>query len=352
MPYSVDRWPRLLFILVAFVSPAGAAHSPGTSGKGGSTAEMSGEVTSTTDGDTITVSGVGPVRLIGVDTPEEFHPTKPVQFMARQASEFTRKAVLGKRVTLEFEDERRDKYDRTLAYVTLPDGRMLNAELIRTGYAFAYLKFPFKRKNQFVALEAEAKKAGRGVWRDGGLAEVRWLKEQGRPDFSVFEMENAQWGIRFGDFVLARVPPERLAPELESLRLAVNERSPGDLAKELDRRGFRQSSGKTIDVGPPNVLGKTIPWEDAGDFIGREAVVEGLVVKTHNSGKACFLNFHNNWKRYFNGVIFAADFPKFPDRPEGFYLNRRVQIRGLIEDHEGHPEIVVNDPRQIKIVKD
>ena len=116
------------------------------------------------DGDTLELSTGERVRLIGVDTPETKDPRKPVQYFGQEATAFTRRMVEGKRVRLEYDQERRDKYGRTLAYVYLEDGTFLNAEIIRQGYGFAYTRFPFKYLEEFRKLEGEAREAGRGLW--------------------------------------------------------------------------------------------------------------------------------------------------------------------------------------------
>jgi micrococcal nuclease len=116
------------------------------------------------DGDTIRVQGVGPVRLIGVDTPEVVDPRRAVQPFGREASAFVRRLVEGQVVRLEYDWQRTDKYRRTLAYVYLPDGTLLNAEIIRQGYGFAYTQYPFKLLDEFRALEREAREASRGLW--------------------------------------------------------------------------------------------------------------------------------------------------------------------------------------------
>ncbi len=69
-----------------------------------------------------------------------------------------------KRVRLEYDQERRDKYGRTLPYVYLEDGTFLNGEIIRQGYGFAYTRLPFKYLEEFRKLEREAREAGRGLW--------------------------------------------------------------------------------------------------------------------------------------------------------------------------------------------
>ena len=117
------------------------------------------------DGDTLLLSNGERVRLIGVDTPELHHPLKPVQYFAREASEFTREMAEGKRARLEYDWQNRDRYGRLLAYVYLEDGTFLNAEIIRQGYGFAYTKYPFRYREEFRQYEREARENGRGLWK-------------------------------------------------------------------------------------------------------------------------------------------------------------------------------------------
>ncbi len=303
------------------------------------------------DGDTLFVSRVGAVRLIGVDTPETSHPTKPGQFMGKEAAEFVKKLVIRKIVALEFDEERKDKYNRTLAYVYLKDGRMLNAELIKQGYAVAYTRFPFRHMQEFVKLEAEARQKGIGLWARNGLAEYDWLQEHPHASFTVFEMANRLWGVQAGDYACLRIPSEKLMSELDAYRLAVHEYSPKDLKRFFEQRGCHKTGSVQMAPEKEPKAAKIISWEDAGDYIGEWVTVKGKIVKTHNSGKACFLNFHNNWKKYFTAVIFSYDFYSFPRPPEKVYLNKTVHVTGLVKDHEGKPEIILQKASQIKIVE-
>jgi micrococcal nuclease len=123
------------------------------------------QVTRVIDGDTLLLSNGERVRLIGVDTPELYHPLKPVQYFAEEASQFTRKMAEGKRVRLEYDWRRLDRYNRLLAYVYLEDGTFLNAEIIRQGYGFAYTKYPFRYMEQFLKYEREARENERGLWK-------------------------------------------------------------------------------------------------------------------------------------------------------------------------------------------
>lgn len=121
------------------------------------------------DGDTIVVKISGheeTVRFIGADTPETHDPRKPVQCFGPEAAAHTKSLVTGRSVRLaaDPQDSDRDKYGRLLRYVYLPDGTLLNAELIRDGYAFAYTVFPFSKLEDFQALETQARDSNVGLW--------------------------------------------------------------------------------------------------------------------------------------------------------------------------------------------
>jgi len=116
------------------------------------------------DGDTIVLDGNEKVRLIGVDTPETKDPRKPIQYFGKEASEFTKRMVEGKKVRLEYDWQRKDKYGRTLAYIYIEDGTFLNAEIIKQGYGHAYTRFPFKYLEDFRQYERESRENQRGLW--------------------------------------------------------------------------------------------------------------------------------------------------------------------------------------------
>ena len=116
------------------------------------------------DGNTIVLNNGERVRLIGVDTPETKQPQKPVEYFGKEASAFTNRMVEGKEVRLEYDWQKRDKYNRLLAYVYLKDGTFINAEIVKQGYGHAYSKFPFKYLEQFRQYEKQARENKRGLW--------------------------------------------------------------------------------------------------------------------------------------------------------------------------------------------
>lgn len=125
-------------------------------------------VTHVYDGDTLKV-GPYKVRLLGVNTPEMEWKEKgrKRECFALKAKNFVDSLVHEKRVRLEQDPrgDKKDKYNRILAYVYLGD-LLINAELIKRGYGFAMTHFPFSKKRDFKRLEQEAQTYKRGLWRE------------------------------------------------------------------------------------------------------------------------------------------------------------------------------------------
>ena len=103
--------------------------------------------------------------MIGVETPETRHPLKQVQYFGREASAFTKSRLLYRAIYLAFDWFLRDKYNRLMAYIYLPDGSCHNADLIREGYAHTYTWVPFKFLEEFRDLERYARENKRGLWK-------------------------------------------------------------------------------------------------------------------------------------------------------------------------------------------
>ena len=97
------------------------------------------DVVRVVDGDTIIVNIDGEetkVRFIGVNTAESVHPdeTKNTE-IGKESSEWTAELLSGQQVYLEYDIDKTDDYGRTLAYVYLSDGRMVQEELLKAGMA-------------------------------------------------------------------------------------------------------------------------------------------------------------------------------------------------------------------------
>ena len=120
------------------------------------------------DGDTIEVvrgtGSVDVVRLLGVDTPETVHRDRPVECHGPEASAFTRSRLLGRRVRLAFDAERRDAFGRLLAFVSV-DRELFNETLLAEGYGRLLVVPPNGRHGRrLLHAQLDARRNGRGLW--------------------------------------------------------------------------------------------------------------------------------------------------------------------------------------------
>lgn len=146
--------------------PATARTAPIVNGKWGT-------VTRVVDGDTVEIDNGEKVRLIGVNAPETVKPDAPAFPMGKEASDFTKSQLEGKRVLLETDVQTRDRYGRTLGYLYVKDPKsrddvekyMFNAILIREGYAQLMTVPPnVKYSDLFVKLQKQAREQNKGLW--------------------------------------------------------------------------------------------------------------------------------------------------------------------------------------------
>jgi endonuclease YncB( thermonuclease family) len=115
------------------------------------------------DGDTVEIEGGERVRYLGIDAPET-GPPSGVEYYGEEATEKNRELVEGEVVGLEWDVQPRDEYGRWLCYVWLDD-IMVNAELVRLGYAYGYNLPPnIRYRELFLRLEREAREQKLGLW--------------------------------------------------------------------------------------------------------------------------------------------------------------------------------------------
>ncbi len=139
---------------------------------------LSGRVLWVYDGDTLKVENIGKVRLIGIDTPEykassrdrfytkNFHiKPKKLREISQQAKKYNIQQTKGKNVRLELGQTQKDKHNRLLAYVYLPDGKMLNRVLLTKGLATVFRRYDFQYKEDFLKAEKKAQKKELGLWK-------------------------------------------------------------------------------------------------------------------------------------------------------------------------------------------
>lgn len=132
-----------------------------------------GKVVAVYDGDTIKVKyqngQAEKVRLIGVNCPELENDREEVRYLAQVAKRFTFYFLFNKKIKLTYDEQFRDKYGRVLAYVWLEDSTFFNNLIIREGFAFVFLRYPFKEEYQKMFRESEeyARLNNKGLWSVG-----------------------------------------------------------------------------------------------------------------------------------------------------------------------------------------
>jgi micrococcal nuclease len=337
--------------------------------RGPASAAETGVVDEVLDGDTLRVRTAGSaesvtVRLIGIDAPERSHPSVGKEFFSDEAASRLSSLCRGKTVLMETDAEETDKYGRLLRYVFLPppDGRLLNEEMLRAGMARAYTRFPFSRKSAFLAAEGNARREGAGLWKDGGMAEARWLAAGNAAPVEVFPSGGRTFVLAWKGLAKPGVERGDLPKEIEGVLRLRGELSDAEFAANARDRGFRridpsaEGPGNRLPPGPgahradSAVPGTVIPWEEAHRHRGGEIVVEGTIVRTHRTSDVLYLNFHPNWKRYLTLVIFVKDLPLFPADPEKAYRGKKVRVRGEVKLFKDRPEMVVRSPGDITVV--
>jgi endonuclease YncB( thermonuclease family) len=152
-----DARPRL---------PADAGAIPSASGSEGNRRIEGRALVS--DGDTIEVAGVR-IRLEGIDAPEAAQTCETAAGApwpcGRVATRTLERLIGERRVTCEALGL--DKYGRTLGLCRV-DGRDINAEMVRQGMAWAFVRY----SQRYVREEAEARAQRRGIWT--GTATPAW----------------------------------------------------------------------------------------------------------------------------------------------------------------------------------
>ncbi|WP_408006133.1 thermonuclease family protein [Pseudalkalibacillus sp. A8] len=150
------------------------------------------KVTKVVDGDTFKVDYEGEeetIRLLLVDTPETVHPNKPEQPFGKEANNFIKEKLAGKRVKLELDVSERDKYGRILAYAYDLDGNMLNEMLLEKGLARVAYIFPPNTKyvDRFQEIQRGAQQKEIGIW-----SIENYVTEDGYGDEHANEQESSK----------------------------------------------------------------------------------------------------------------------------------------------------------------
>jgi micrococcal nuclease len=125
------------------------------------------------DGDTIVLTDGRRVRYIGINAPEIDHEDQKAQPFGYKSRIFNKQLVSRRKIRLEFDKGRHDRYGRWLAYIFLSDGSFLNARLLQAGYAYYLFRKPnLKYDTILLKAQREAMRSKKGLWH-------RWQEKKG-----------------------------------------------------------------------------------------------------------------------------------------------------------------------------
>jgi endonuclease YncB( thermonuclease family) len=160
---SWERVWRIALVAAALALATPAAAGPESLRDGGSAL-----VTGVIDGDTVTLDDGREVRFVGIQAPKLplGRPAFTKWPLADEARDALAELAAGQRVGLRYGGRETDRYGRALAHLVTADGRWLQGEMLRRGLARVY-SFADNRAlvPEMLAIEAQARAAGRGIWR-------------------------------------------------------------------------------------------------------------------------------------------------------------------------------------------
>lgn len=159
------------------------------------------------DGDTFKTTRGEKVRLLGINTPEVMHDTQPSEPLGESARLYLQQHITGQTVRLEYDQQRKDIYGRTLAHVYLSDGTWINQALVQKGLAHVYTFAPNVGKAaQLLFSEHRPIDKQSGIW---GVARFKLLQStdvnnQHIGQFRIIQGNIARtdangWGFQFAN---------------------------------------------------------------------------------------------------------------------------------------------------------
>ena len=170
MRVKIYKTTQMRGVITSFALLIGLVSCSSSSPKPNGKSDL-GKIADVIDGDTVDIDINGRterVRLIGVNTPETKHPTKPIECFGPEASAYlTQLLPKGTAVRIERDVEARDRYGRMLLYLYLGSNDLfINLDLVARGYGTPMSIEPNTfHRNDFVRAAAQAEAADVGLWK-------------------------------------------------------------------------------------------------------------------------------------------------------------------------------------------
>lgn len=201
------------------------------------------------DGDTVQLDDGRKIRLLGINTPEIQHRDKQAEAGGQEAKDWLLGKILHKRVRLEFDTEKTDKYGRTLAYLFTENNELINLSLVRQGLATLSIYPPnLLYVNELMAAQEEAEKDKVGLWAlaDYAVIPVSRLTEAGHIGWTRLsgKITDIHTTARFIYLIFSNQMDARIECQWLSLFPDVN----SYLGKTLEVRGWLNRKEKHFSV--------------------------------------------------------------------------------------------------------
>lgn len=163
----------LSLLLITGSDACGTTYSPVVSVEAAVSKKQTAKFVKAVDGDTAKLSVKGRTytfRFLAVDTPETVKPNTPVAFMGKRASDYTKSELKRRKIQIQYDGNKTDKYGRKLAWIWV-DGKLLQDKLVKKGYARVYYIYGrYKYTNILQKSEKKARKKKLGIWKNYSAA--------------------------------------------------------------------------------------------------------------------------------------------------------------------------------------
>jgi len=118
------------------------------------------------DGDTVLLSDGRKIRLLGINTPEVRHKNDPAQAGGEEAKRWLIDKLKQRKIRLELDVEKTDKYGRTLAHIMTDKNEHINLQMVAAGLASVAIYPPNLRyADELVKAQNQAEENKLGIWR-------------------------------------------------------------------------------------------------------------------------------------------------------------------------------------------
>ncbi|WP_292756641.1 thermonuclease family protein [Methylophaga sp. UBA2689] len=201
------------------------------------------------DGDTLILENNQRVRLLGINTPEISSHYREAEPGGIEARDWLKNQLSENQVYLQYDTEKRDRYDRLLAYAWTPDGDFINEKLLQKGLAALTLKPPnLQYADQLIAAQQQAINQKQGIWgnkhyQPRKITTITETAYRGWQRWLLTAESRAQtrdyWVLKVNDKASLRIAKEQqdLFPPLDSY-----------LNKSLEVHGWMSKRGKQYSL--------------------------------------------------------------------------------------------------------